>query len=97
MDSYRPEHLPRSGFGRGNIHPMRASMPRPLVLIHGYSDNGQAFVPLRDALAKKGIALTDINVRPYITLNNEINIKDIAEGLERAFRNHPVLKDDPNL
>jgi hypothetical protein len=72
-------------------------MPRPLVLIHGYSDKGQAFFPLRDALAKKGIALTDINVCTYISLNNEINIKDIAEGLERAFRNHPVLKDDPNF
>jgi hypothetical protein len=35
-------------------------MPRPLVLIHGYSDKGQAFFPLRGALAQKGVALTDI-------------------------------------
>jgi hypothetical protein len=72
-------------------------MLRPLVLIHGYSDQGQAFFPLRDALERKGIALTDINICTYITLNNEITIKDIAEGLERAFRNHPVLKDNPEF
>jgi hypothetical protein len=52
---------------------------------------------LRDALAKKGIDLTDINICTYVTLNNEITIKDIAEGLERAFRNHPVLKKDPQF
>ena len=68
-------------------------MARPLVLIHGYSDSGQAFLPLRDALAKRGIELANINICSYVTLNNEITIKDIAEGLERAFRNHPVLKD----
>jgi hypothetical protein len=52
---------------------------------------------LRDALAAKGIALLDINICTYITLNNEITIKDIAEGLERAFRNHSVLKNDPEF
>ncbi len=72
-------------------------MPRKLVLIHGYSDSGQAFFPLRDALAARGVQLTDINICSYVTLNNEITIKDIAEGLERAFRNHPVLKQAPDF
>jgi len=67
------------------------------VLIHGYSDKGQAFFPLRDALARKGVGLTDINICTYITLNNEITIKDIAEGLERAFRNHSTFKNDPEF
>jgi hypothetical protein len=72
-------------------------MPRKLVLIHGYSDKGEAFFPLRDALAQKGITLTDINICTYVSLNNEITIKDIAEGLERAFRTHPDLKASPNF
>jgi len=73
-------------------------MARPLILIHGYSDAGQAFFPLRAALEQRGVALTDINICTYVTLNNEITIKDIAEGLERAFRNHPTLnKADPNF
>ncbi|MFL6416225.1 MAG: esterase/lipase family protein [Bryobacteraceae bacterium] len=72
-------------------------MPRKLVLIHGYSDRGEAFFPLRDALAARGVALTDINICSYITLNNEITIKDIAEGLERAFRTHAELKENPDF
>jgi hypothetical protein len=73
-------------------------MPRRLVLIHGYSDRGEAFFPLRDALNPDGSEeLIDINICSYVTLNNEINIKDIAEGLERAFRSHPGLKGDPEF
>jgi pimeloyl-ACP methyl ester carboxylesterase len=69
-------------------------MRRPLVLIHGYSAEGKAFDPVRDALAARGFATADIDICSYISLNNEITIKDIAEGLDRAFRFHPVLKDD---
>ena len=72
-------------------------MPRKLVLIHGYSDSGQAFFPLRAALASRGVDVTDINICSYVTLNNEITIKDIAEGLERAFNNHPDLQKTPGF
>jgi hypothetical protein len=76
-------------------------MARPLIFIHGYSDKGEAFSPLRDALKKtleeKGTELIDINICTYVSLNNEITIKDIAEGLERAFRNHPTLKQTPDF
>src|SRR2546425_11333224 len=61
-------------------------MPRPLVLIHGYSAEGRELFTLRAALQAKGIDAKDINICNYVSLNNEINIKDIAEGLERAFR-----------
>jgi hypothetical protein len=76
-------------------------MTRPLVLIHGYSATDKAFGPLRDALIGKGIVPTTINICGtsglrvnYVSLNNEITIKDIAEGLDRAFSSHPILKDD---
>lgn len=69
-------------------------MSRPLVLIHGYSATGTAFDPIRAALQKKGVNATDINICSYVSLNNEITIKDIAEGLDRAFRNHPQLRND---
>ncbi len=69
-------------------------MARPLVLIHGYSAEGTAFDPLRDALQSRGVDATDINICTYVSLNNEISIKDIAEGLDRAFRNHNVLRDE---
>jgi hypothetical protein len=35
-----------------------------------------------------------IDICTYVSLNNEITIKDIAEGLDRAFRNHPLIKDE---
>src|SRR3982751_1899731 len=69
-------------------------MARPLVMIHGYSSEGTAFNALRDALKRSHIDPIDIDICTYVSLNNEITIKDIAEGLDRAFRNHPQLKDD---
>ena len=61
-------------------------MIRPLVLIHGYSADGGAFAPLSTALQARNIQATDINICSYVSLNNEITINDIAEGLDRAFR-----------
>jgi pimeloyl-ACP methyl ester carboxylesterase len=69
-------------------------MTRPLVLVHGYSASGAAFDAVRDALRARGVAAVDINICTYISLNNEITIKDLAEGLDRAFRLHPLLKND---
>ena len=62
-------------------------MPRPLVLVHGYSADEEAFHPVRNALLKAGEEqkLIEINVCNYISLNNEITIKDIAEGFDRAL------------
>jgi hypothetical protein len=71
--------------------------PRPLILIHGYSADYKAFHPLRDALANhpemvaRGVDVNCIDICSYISLNNEITIKDIAEGLGRAFRFDPNL------
>jgi hypothetical protein len=79
---------------------MEGRMGRPLVLIHGYSDKGESLFPLRDALKNLGAAVIDISIYSicsYVSLNNEITINDIAEGLERAFRNHPNLKNTPDF
>ena len=72
-------------------------MGRPLVVIHGYSDRGQSFFGLRDLLVKRNIEVIDIDICTYVSLNNEITIKDIAEGLDRAFQNHPRLLETPNF
>lgn len=72
--------------------PRRAN--RPLLLIHGYSANGIAFKEICQALNNRGIEARDLDICSYISLNNEITIKDIAEGFDRALRSHPVLSDD---
>lgn len=58
---------------------------RPLVLIHGYSSNGAAFDRWRDALVSLGRDVRTIHVGSYRTLTNEVTLRDVAEGLDRAL------------
>lgn len=71
-------------------------MPRPLILIHGYSDNSDSFKRWIDGL--KAIYKNDqsfsVHLCDYRTLTNEISLKDIAEGFDRALRHHPKLSKE---
>ena len=70
-------------------------MPRlPLVLIHGYSDQGASFEPWRRALVDRGYDVSSIHVGNYRSLTNEVTIKDVAEGLDRALRIRAGLAAD---
>jgi hypothetical protein len=60
-------------------------MPRPLLLIHGYSADGLDFTNLYWALVDRKVEVKLLNVGNYISLNNEITIEDIAEGMQRAI------------
>jgi hypothetical protein len=60
-------------------------MPRPVLLIHGYSADGLDFTNLYWALVDRKIEVKLLNVGNYISLNNEITIEDIAEGMQRAI------------
>jgi hypothetical protein len=74
-----------------------ANQKRRLLLLHGYSATGQAFLPWRDALAAKGIATNMISVGNYVTLNNEVTIKDLGDAFDRALRlGVSALNPDPN-
>jgi hypothetical protein len=63
-------------------------MNLPLVLIHGYSDQGASFRAWRDKLTKGEPARgTDtISTCSYQSLTDEVTIKDLADGLDRALR-----------
>jgi hypothetical protein len=66
--------------------------PRPIVLLHGYSDRGESFGRWRELLERDGGYATEtIHVSDYVTLSDEITIKDVAEGLERALQTRPAL------
>jgi pimeloyl-ACP methyl ester carboxylesterase len=65
-------------------------MPRPVVLVHGYSDRGESFAVWKRALEAGGLKT---EVCSYETLVNEVLLKDIAEGFERALREQTGLED----
>lgn len=67
---------------------------RPIVLIHGYSDEGKSFAAWRNVLQTHGYPQDKIRVCSYATLTNEVTIKDIAEGFERALRIQTGLRGD---
>ena len=55
----------------------------PVVLVHGYSDQGASFRPWAEQLAAGGYA-APYHTCTYRSLVNHLTIKDIAEGFERA-------------
>jgi hypothetical protein len=58
----------------------------PIVLVHGYSDKGVSFARWQQVLQANGYTATAIHLANYVSLSNEITIKDIAEGFDRALR-----------
>src|ERR1700722_2891155 len=64
----------------------RSPTPNRTLLIHGYSASGLEFQAWKDALANSGIDVATIEIGNYISLNNEITIKDLGEGFDRALR-----------
>jgi hypothetical protein len=59
---------------------------KKLALIHGYSDHGSSFYKWADKLVARGYDARSINICNYISLNNEITIPDLGEGLNRAIQ-----------
>ena len=55
----------------------------PVVLVHGYSDQGASFRPWAEQLAAGGYK-APYHTCTYRSLVNHLTIKDIAEGFERA-------------
>lgn len=60
--------------------------PRPIVCIHGYSSEGSAFATWRKRLAPAFEPPRVTHIGEYVSLTNEVSIKDIAEGFDRALR-----------
>ena len=70
-------------------------MPRnPIVLVHGYSDDRAAFDVWERILQQRGYDVGMIHACSYRSLTNEVSIKDIAEGFDRALRIRSGLSAD---
>ncbi|MFL5569068.1 MAG: esterase/lipase family protein [Gemmatimonadaceae bacterium] len=66
----------------------------PIVLIHGYSDEGASFRRWESILEQRGYDVAMIHACTYRSLTNEVSIKDIAEGFDRALRIQAGLSAD---
>jgi len=76
----------------------RYSMARnPVVLIHGYSDSGESFKVWKDILIRSGYDANSVHVCSYRTLTNEVTIKDLAEGFDRALRIQTGLGEEQDF
>jgi pimeloyl-ACP methyl ester carboxylesterase len=66
----------------------------PIVFVHGYSDSGKSWLPWVNILAQRlERPASDLRTVTYVSLNNEITIKDIAEGFDRALTTQGVLQE----
>jgi pimeloyl-ACP methyl ester carboxylesterase len=68
--------------------------PLPLVCIHGYSSSSDAFKTWKQLVRSSDQQPRDIHIGNYVSLSNEITIKDIAEGLDRALRIEAGLQSE---
>jgi len=64
----------------------RSATPNRTLLIHGYSASGTEFQNWKAALGKANIDTATVEIGNYISLNNEITIKDLGEAFDRALR-----------
>ena len=65
---------------------VRPALAGRTILIHGYSATGADLEPWRSRLLQAEIAPVSIDVGNYITLNNEVTLKDLGEAFDRALR-----------
>jgi hypothetical protein len=81
-----PDPVPGIVSPSASNQPQTPSAVGRTILIHGYSASGAAFKKWSDLLQADGIITTPIAVGNYITLNNEVTIKDLGEAFDRALR-----------
>jgi triacylglycerol esterase/lipase EstA (alpha/beta hydrolase family) len=67
---------------------------RPVVVVHGDSDQGKTASNWRRLLTASGFDATNLHVSEYVSLSNEVTIKDIAEGFDRSLKIQAGLSKD---
>ncbi|MDP2137148.1 MAG: hypothetical protein Q8J74_04785 [Candidatus Didemnitutus sp.] len=60
-------------------------MPRPIVIIHGWSDRSTSFGSLRNYAASLAGNLFQINLADYVSMDDEVRFDDLVAGMQRAW------------
>lgn len=66
----------------------------PVLLVHGYSDDGRSFAKWGERLHAAGHDARDLRVATWRSLANEVSLTDVAEAFERALALEPGLGGD---
>lgn len=69
---------------------------KPLVVIHGWSDESQSFIPLAGAIKdkkKNQRQVEQIWLGDYVSLDDDVRMKDLAIGLQRAWKDRKLPGD----
>jgi pimeloyl-ACP methyl ester carboxylesterase len=61
-------------------------MPRPVAILHGWSDNSDSFKPLAAFLKKNGFKTIPLFLGDYISLRNDVKIDDVAKRMEEVVQ-----------
>src|SRR5271166_4628479 len=64
--------------------------PNPVVILHGWSDNSSSFQPLAAWLRGHGFQVTSIFLGDYLSMNDEITLKDLGFAFVRALKDKQV-------
>lgn len=58
----------------------------PVLILHGWSDNADSFVPLSGYLKTKGYQTENLFLADYISMADDVAIDDAAKAMETAVR-----------
>jgi hypothetical protein len=64
--------------------------PNPVVILHGWNDTSESFKPLANWLRTQGFNVVPIWLGDYLSLNDEITLKDLGTAFQRALRDNAV-------
>lgn len=57
-----------------------------IAVLHGWSDKGDSFKPLRQFLAANGFATEDVFLGNYISLDDDVRVEDVAKRMDVVIR-----------
>ena len=62
-----------------------APAPNPILIVHGWSDNYESFVPLRQWLQKEVRPAVDVFLGDYDSMEDHVTFDHLASGLQARF------------
>ncbi|MBI4574172.1 MAG: alpha/beta hydrolase, partial [candidate division NC10 bacterium] len=72
-------------------------MPNPVLIVHGWSDNYESFVPLKTWLASQGYPAQQVFLGNYESMEDHVTFDDLATGLHMRLEEMQEAKTIPEL